>query len=332
MSKTLITGGAGFIGYHLANKFLETAEKDIIVIDNLNTYYDVELKNNRLKNLIDKYGDRLTFIQLDLVDVQAIDRLFAENEIDVVVNLAAQAGVRYARENPRVYIDSNVNGFFNILDASRRNNVRQVVYASSSSVYGGNTNLPFSESDKCDNPLSVYASSKISNEMLAESYANTFGLKSTGLRFFNVYGPFGRPDAVYYKWAQALLSGGEIELRDDGELFRDMTYIGDVVESIKLLIEDGFNEVEAGNNKHEVYNIGNENPVRMGDLLEFLASKLDVSLEHANINRTKRGAEEPVTTRASTDKLRNKIGFAPDTSFIEGIPKFVEWYRRYYEI
>lgn len=224
-----------------------------------------------------------------------------------------------------MYIKSNVDGFFNIIDAARLNGCELVVYASSSSVYGGNTNTPFVESDRCASPLSIYAASKLANEMTAEAYRATFEMKCIGMRFFNVYGPWGRPDAAYFKWSDALTKRSPVDLRDNGEMYRDMTYVGDVVISIEKLLEYG---AKAEGGMHEVFNIGNENPVRIGDLLDYLVGKF--KLEPASVEVTKRGVEEPILTRASTDKLRAAIGYAPDTSFSDGIDNFFNWYVNYY--
>ena len=323
--KILITGGAGFIGYHLAKRLMAIEDNDVVLLDIVNEYYDVNLKNNRLNDLKEAFPEKYRLERIDLTDEKSINSLFENERFDVTINLAAQAGVRYARENPSVYIKSNVDGFFNVIDAARRNDCQLVIYASSSSVYGGNTKIPFEESDKTANPLSVYAASKQANESIANSYMATFGLKAIGLRFFNVYGPWGRPDAVYYKWSDAITDGTKLDLRDNGEMYRDMTYINDVVRSIEGLLKYG---IEQKGPIHEVFNIGNENPVKMGDLLEFLTAQY--GMQPSSIDSTPRGAEEPVTTRASTDKLKSAIGYAPNTPFEEGVADFVSWYRNYY--
>lgn len=326
--RILITGAAGFIGYHLCDRLLRSGATNITLLDNLNDYYDIRLKEARLRNLKEKYSGNFTFIKADITDISSIETMFEKNQFQVVINLAAQAGVRYAKINPRVYIQSNIDGFFNIIDTARKNDCKLFVYASSSSVYGGNTILPFRESDMCANPLSIYASSKIANEMIAESYANTFGLRCIGLRFFNVYGAWGRPDAAYYKWSEALASGDKIELRDNGEMYRDMTYVGDVTKSINMLIKKGLSK-KGLRRTHEVYNIGNENPVRIGDLLDYITKKFDKKLTPDMIISTPRGAEETVMSRASTEKLRSDIGYAPNTKYQDAIDEFIEWYKTY---
>lgn len=323
--KVLITGGAGFIGYHLAKKLLSLDGYDVTLLDNLNDYYDLNLKLNRLKDIQEVYSDRYKFVKIDLNDTEALDELFRSEGYEVVINLAAQAGVRYARENPGVYIKSNIDGFFNVVDIARKNGCELVIYASSSSVYGGNKKIPFEESDQCNSPLSVYASSKLADELIAESYKATFNLKYIGLRFFNVYGPWGRPDAVYFKWSDAITDQTKIDLRDNGEMYRDMTYINDVVKSIELLVKHGMTQVGG---YHQVFNVGNENPVRTGDLLDYLVEKY--GSEPGEIEVTTRGVEEPVITRASTAKLQDTIAYAPNTDFKTGIDSFVEWYKGYY--
>lgn len=325
--QVLITGGAGFVGYHVTRSFLEDNDTDITVIDNFNPYYSVDLKEARIQELFKLHGkDSFNVVRGDIADKTFVEEIF-KRKFDVVVHLAAQAGVRYAKENPRVYLESNVDGFFNVINSMQKsNNDGLLLYASSSSVYGGNKKVPFEETDTCTNPLSIYASSKLADEMIAESYVNSFGMKCIGLRFFNVYGPWGRPDAAYYKWSQALKDGEPIELRDNGELYRDMTYAGDVVKSIRHLI-DTYSAYHSP--IHEVFNIGNESPVRIGDLLDYLVKSLGI--QPVQIQAPPRGNEEPVMTRASTDKLKQTIGFAPATPFQKGIDEFIAWFKQYHK-
>lgn len=326
--RVLITGGAGFIGFHMSKRLMSRPGFKVTLLDNLNDYYDINLKLNRLKYLKDNFTHNFSFEKLDITNKDSVDRIFESGRFDVVINLAAQAGVRYAKENPGVYISSNIDGFFNVIDAARRNNIKLMVYASSSSVYGGNDSLPFRESEKCTNPLSIYAASKLSNEMIAEAYKNSFGLRCIGLRFFNVYGPWGRPDAVYYKWSQALFFKGIVELRDGGEMYRDMTYVDDVTRCLEALIDRGLSKMTPEGRLHEIFNIGNESPVRMGDLLEYLKDKF--KNEPAAVISSPRGAEEPITTRASTEKLKKAIGYVPSTPYQKGVDDFVQWYISYY--
>lgn len=324
MKKILLTGGAGFIGFHLTKYILEHYPDLVVVsIDNLNAYYDEDLKKGRLKQLEALNAGRWIFHKIDIVNKRDIERLFEEHKFSAVINLAAQAGVRYARENPDAYIETNLKGFFNILHAAAQKGVERFLYASSSSVYGANQEMPFRESHRITSPMSLYAATKSSNEMMAAAYFYTHGLKAIGMRFFNVYGPWGRPDMAYYKWAQALTTGDKIELRNDGEMYRDMTYIDDAVKAIAgLAFRYDWQGVT-----HETFNIGSGDPVKIADLLSYIQHKLGV--KSANIDYVEKGSEEPLETFADTSKLQEAIGFVPDTHYKLGIDNFIQWFKEY---
>lgn len=316
MSNILITGGAGFVGFSLAKYLCSTTKHNIVLVDNLNDYYDVGLKESRLKNL-----KGVQFYRVDICDRYNVTKIFNDHKIDVVVNLAAQAGVRYARINPKGYIDSNIQGFFNLIDIAAEKKVSKFIYASSSSVYGNNVNMPFMEGDACDNPMSLYAATKLADEAMAAAYFHTHKLQTIGLRFFNVYGPWGRPDMAYYKWTEDLFAGREIELRNDGEMWRDMTYVDDVTKSIKLIIE-----LDVHFDKPEVYNIGNEEPVKILDVLTYISKSIDIK---PIVRSVPKGDEEPIKTWSDTSKILKLIGFAPNTNYEEGLKRFIEWYKNW---
>ena len=323
----LLTGSAGFIGFHVAKKLLSEPGNHVTIIDNINDYYDVSLKQARLEQLQGDFPSSIAFYQISIEDRVGVEAAFSSNTFDVVIHLAAQAGVRYAKENPAVYISSNIDGFFNVIDLARLNRCKLFIYASSSSVYGANKKVPFSERDTCAQPMSLYAASKLADEMIAESYKTSFGMSSIGLRFFNVYGAWGRPDAAYFKWSNDLVLGNQIELRDNGELFRDMTYVDDVAESIRLLIEHG---LTLDKPQHDVFNIGNEAPVKIADLLDYLKTAFPGN--PPEVLSVARGSEEPVKTWANTNKLKRTIGFVPQTDFQAGIDEFCRWYKSYYRL
>jgi len=332
-SKTyLITGAAGFIGYFLSRKLLEQG-CTVIGIDNVNNYYDVNLKYARLDQL--KPYEKFTFIKADIAEKEKISNIFVEYKPNVVVNLAAQAGVRYSIENPDVYIQSNIIGFYNILEACRHNPVDHLVYASSSSVYGANKKVPFEETDFVDHPVSLYASTKKSNELMAYTYSHLYKIPATGLRFFTVYGPMGRPDMAYFSFANKHFAGEPIKIFNNGDfdndLYRDFTYIDDIVEGIERLIS----KPPAEPVPHKVYNIGNNNPEKLMVFIETLekafSNALGRTVEFKKIFEPMKPGDVPATY-ASTDLLQKAVDFKPKTSIEEGLQKFADWYVDYYEI
>ena len=336
----LITGAAGFIGSNLAKRVLKdfpTAK--VVGFDSVNDYYDVRLKEYRLAEL-EKF-DNFTFIKGNLADKNLIDSMFEENKFDLVVNLAAQAGVRYSITNPGAYIEANLIGFYNILEACRNNPVEHLVYASSSSVYGGNKKVPFSTDDKVDNPVSLYAATKKSNELLAHSYSKLYNIPSTGLRFFTVYGPAGRPDMAYFGFTNKLIKGETIKIFNYGNCERDFTYVDDIVEGV-LRVMQGAPEKKNGEDglplpPYAVYNIGNSNPENLLDFVNILQEELvragvlpqDYDFEaHKELVAMQPG-DVPVTY-ADTTPLERDYGFKPNTSLREGLRKFAEWYKEFY--
>lgn len=328
--KYLITGAAGFIGYYLSKKLLEKGET-VIGIDNINDYYDVNLKHARL-GILKKY-ENFKFTQEDISNKEKILEIFKNEKPNIVVNLAAQAGVRYSIENPDVYIKSNVEGFFNILEACRYYPVEHLVYASSSSVYGNNKKVPFEESDSVDNPVSLYAATKKSNELMAYTYSHLYKIPATGLRFFTVYGPMGRPDMAYFGFTDKYFNNEEIHIYNNGDfendLYRDFTYVDDIVEGIEKLIDKGPNK----DNLHRVFNIGNNNPEKLMTFIltleKCLSKSLNKDIEFKKIYEPIKAGDVP-KTYASTDKLQLEIGFKPKTSIEEGLQKFTDWYVKYY--
>jgi len=331
--KILVTGAAGFIGYHLSLRLLGQG-CTVTGLDNLNTYYDVHLKQNRLKQLNDK--EAFSFVQLDLVDRTEMEALFHDNTFDAVVNLAAQAGVRYSLINPQAYIDSNIVGFTNILEGCRHSGVKHLVFASSSSVYGANTNMPFSVHNNVDHPVSLYAASKKSNELLAHSYSHLYNLPCTGLRFFTVYGPWGRPDMALFLFTKATLEGKPIKVFNHGKMKRDFTYIDDIIEGVVRVIENTAepNEGWSGDDPDpgtsyapfRIYNIGNNNPV---GLLEFIAAIEKALGKKAVKEFLDLQPGDVLATCANVDDLARDVGFKPNTPIEVGIGKFVEWYKEH---
>lgn len=320
----LLTGVAGFIGSHLAKRLLALGCK-VTGLDNLNDYYDVSLKESRLAEL--KNYDNFTFIKADISDKSAVDKVFAEVKPDVVVNLAAQAGVRYSIENPQAYIDSNVVGFFNILEACRANPVEHLVYASSSSVYGNSDKVPFSVDDKVDNPISLYAATKKTNELMAYTYSHLFGIPCTGLRFFTVYGPYGRPDMAAFGFTRKILAGESITLFNYGDLERDFTYIDDIVEGIMRIIPSP--PEKQNDARAKVYNIGNNNPVPLKEFVAAIEAAVGIK---AKIEYLPMQAGDVYRTYADISALQNDFGFAPKTDIRTGMKKFAEWYKAYYNV
>lgn len=334
MKKILITGVAGFIGSYVAKKLLEL-NYNIIGVDNLNDYYDVNLKENRLKKIIQH--KEFTFIKNDISDKKFVFELFDAEKPDYVINLAAQAGVRYSIENPDVYIKSNVEGFYNILEACRYFPVKHLLYASSSSVYGSNQKVPFEESDNVDNPVSLYAATKKSNELFASTYSHLYNIPISGLRFFTVYGPLGRPDMAYFKFLNNFFEDKPIYIYNDGnfnnDLYRDFTYIDDVVDGIIKLLTTPASKNKI--NQHEVYNIGNSQPESLMHFINTLEKSLSKSLgyqiEFKKIYEELKPGDVK-STYASTTKLMEKVSFAPDTPIEEGLQNFTNWYVQYFKV
>ena len=343
MKKTvLVTGSAGFIGANLVKELLKTTDYEIIGVDNLNDYYDVALKEYRLKEIESLNGD-FTFIKGNIADRALIDSLFDTYKLNIVVNLAAQAGVRYSITNPDVYIESNMIGFYNILEACRHHSVDHLVYASSSSVYGSNKKVPYSTDDKVDNPVSLYAATKKSNELFAHAYSKLYDIPSTGLRFFTVYGPAGRPDMAYFSFTNKLIKGETIKIFNYGNCKRDFTYVDDIVKGIKLVMEKA-PERKTGEDglpipPYAIYNIGNNNPENLLDFVEILSEELiraeilppDYDFaSHKELVPMQKG-DVPVTF-ADTSALERDFGFKPSTSLRDGLRAFAEWYKKFYKI
>lgn len=325
MRKILVTGGAGFIGFHLTKSLLEKGEH-VIGIDNLNDYYEVSLKEARLAIL--KEYESFEFYKIDIADKAAVDELFAQHKPEIVVNLAAQAGVRYSIENPQAYIDSNLVGFFNILEACRHNPVKHLLYASSSSVYGNQQKTPFSVSDPVDHPISLYAATKKSNELIAHSYCHLYRIPCTGLRFFTVYGPLGRPDMAYFSFAKKIFAGKPIQVFNNGDLYRDFTYVEDIVKGIENMLDHPPVPNEAGD-QYKVYNIGNNKPVRLMDFIETLENALGKTAEKEFLPMQ---PGDVYQTYADVTDLMQDFDFKPSTTIQEGLGKFAEWYKEYYHL
>lgn len=328
--KILVTGSCGFIAYHLCKKLLKEHDATIVGVDNMNDYYEVSLKEARLKELED-LGKDFTFIRMDISDKEKMEELFAQNRFDLVVNLAAQAGVRYSLENPDVYIQSNVLGFYNLLEAVRNHPIEHLVFASSSSVYGNSDKIPFSTEDKVDQPVSLYAATKKADELFAYTYSHLYGINVTGLRFFTVYGPYGRPDMAYFSFTRKLLNGEKIRIFNYGNCERDFTYVDDVVEGIIAVLEKGPLA------PYSIYNIGNNHPENLMRFVEILKDALvsegllpeDYALEdHLQLTEMQKG--DVVTTYADVSALIRDYGFKPDTPLEEGLKRFAKWYKEYY--
>jgi UDP-glucuronate 4-epimerase len=335
MKTILVTGAAGFIGFHLSQRLLERGDR-VVGLDNLNTYYDVNLKHARLRRLEDQ--SQFSFQKIDLTNQRAIENLFDTYEFDGVVNLAAQAGVRYSLENPRAYIDSNLVGFMNILEGCRHTKVNHLVFASSSSVYGANTKMPFSVHDNVDHPVSLYAATKKANELMAHTYSHLYGLPTTGLRFFTVYGPWGRPDMALFLFTKAILAGEPIKVFNYGKMKRDFTYIDDIVEGVVRVLDNSAqpnpqwsgNAPDPGTSKapYRIYNIGNNNPVELSYFIEVIEACLG---KKAKKNLLPIQAGDVAMTYADVDDLVLDVGFKPATSVETGVKRFIEWYRTFYQ-
>ena len=321
----LITGGAGFIGFHLSKSLLAKGAR-VIGFDNLNDYYDVQLKKDRLA-VLKEYGD-YTFIKGDLSDRSDVFRLFQEYAPQVVVNLGAQAGVRYSIDNPTAYMQSNMMGFFHILEGCRYFPVEHLVYASSSSVYGGNEKVPFSTEDKVDGPVSLYAATKKSNELMAHAYSKLYHIPATGLRFFTVYGPYGRPDMAYYKFTQKILAGEPIQVYNRGDMYRDFTYIDDIVKGVENILCNPPVQNAQGVS-YKLYNIGNNKPEKLMDYIETLEKCLGRTAKKEYLPMQ---PGDVYQTYADVTDLMRDYDFKPDTTIEEGLMKFVAWYRDYYQV
>jgi UDP-glucuronate 4-epimerase len=334
--KILLTGAAGFIGMTTTLRLLARGDT-VVGLDNLNDYYSVQLKQDRLARLTPHANFR--FVHLDVADRPGIEQLFAEGGFDRVIHLAAQAGVRYSLQNPHAYVDSNIVGFMNILEGCRHAGVQHLVYASSSSVYGGNTRMPFSEHDSVDHPVSMYAATKKANELMAHTYSHLFGLPTTGLRFFTVYGPWGRPDMALFLFTKAILEGRPIDVFNHGQMRRDFTFVDDIVEGVIRVLDrvaapDPAYRPEqpdpgTSNAPFRVFNIGNHNPV---PLLDFIACIEEALGRQAQKNLLPLQDGDVPATYADVDALKDWVGFTPATDIRSGIARFVDWYRSYYRV
>ncbi len=332
----LVTGAAGFIGFHLSRRLLAEGV-EVVGLDNLNDYYDVQLKRDRLAILLKE--QKFTFVELDLVDSLGMEKLFQKFSFQRVVNLAAQAGVRYSLENPKAYVDSNLSGFLNILEGCRHNRVEHLVYASSSSVYGLNSSMPFSVHDNVDHPLSLYAASKKANELMAHSYSHLYEMPVTGLRFFTVYGPWGRPDMALFLFTKAILAGEPIKVFNQGRMERDFTYVDDIVEGIVRLLPNVAQPNPDWNGAapdpgsspapYRLYNIGNHSPVKLLDFIALIEQALG---REAQKELLPMQPGDVPATYADVAALNQAVGFSPDTPLATGIAEFVQWYRDYYKV
>jgi UDP-glucuronate 4-epimerase len=336
MSNILVTGAAGFIGFHVCQRLLREGHT-VVGLDNLSPYYDVQLKYDRLQQLKEEAG--FQFCKIDLSDRAAVEQLFTEQTFKIVINLAAQAGVRYSLINPHAYVDSNLVGFVNLLEGCRHSNVQHLVFASSSSVYGSSTRLPFSVHDSVEHPISLYAATKKANELMAHTYSHLYQLPVTGLRFFTVYGPWGRPDMALFLFTQAILTGQPIDLFNNGQMRRDFTYVDDVVEGIIRVMNRAPqpNPVWSGNHPdpatskapYQLYNLGNHQPVDLMHLIQVLESCLGIQAQK-NLLPLQPG--DVVDTMADVSDLARDVNFSPNTPIEVGVERFVSWYRTYYQI
>ncbi len=335
MTKILVTGAAGFIGFHLSQALLARGD-EVVGLDILNDYYDVQLKKDRLAQIEDHPNFR--FIKMDLQDRSGMEKLFKQEQFEKVVNLAAQAGVRYSLENPHAYISSNIVGFMNILEGCRHNKVQHLVYASSSSVYGLNTQMPFSVHDNVDHPVSLYAASKKSNELMAHTYSHLYGLPTTGLRFFTVYGPWGRPDMALFLFTKAILNDEPIDVFNHGKMRRDFTYIDDIVEGVVRVTDKvaepnpnwSADKPDPGTSPapYRLYNIGNNNPV---ELMDFIGAIEKALAKTARKNMLPIQPGDVPETYADVEDLKSSVGFKPNTKIGEGVESFIAWYKTYFK-
>ena len=332
--KILVTGAAGFIGMHCAERLLARGDT-VIGIDNMNDYYDVSLKQARLDRLLPKA--EFTFIEGDIADRAVMEKLFATEQPDHIIHLAAQAGVRYSLENPHAYIDANLQGFMNVLEGCRHHKVAHLVYASSSSVYGGNASMPFSEHDNVDHPVSLYAATKKANELMAHTYSHLYDIPTTGLRFFTVYGPWGRPDMALFSFTQSILAGRPIDVYNKGDMVRDFTYIDDIVEGVIRVLDkpatanDGYDaqhpDPATAAAPYRLFNIGNGNPTPLMDYIEALETALGMTAEK---NMMPMQPGDVMATSADMAELHQWVGFAPNTDVTDGVKKFIDWYTTFY--
>ena len=335
--KILVTGSAGFIGFHVVNRLLKEGYT-VVGLDNLNNYYDVKLKLGRLEAagiegqkvaynepVVSQKNQDYTFVQLGIEDAANLERLFVRERFDKVCHLAAQAGVRYSIKHPEAYLQSNIVGFFNVLEACRHNKVKHLVYASSSSVYGANKSVPYSVTDSVDNPISFYAATKKSNELMAHTYSHLYGIRTTGLRFFTVYGPWGRPDMAAFLFTKAIIEGESIKVFNEGNMSRDFTYVADVVEGVLKVLNQENEEITK--DLFKIYNIGNNSPTR---LLDFIKA-IETALGKTAIKRLMPMQEGDMqTTFADISALKNDFNYQPKTTLITGVQSFVDWYQAYY--
>jgi UDP-glucuronate 4-epimerase len=328
----LVTGAAGFIGFHLSKRLL-AENHHVIGVDNLNDYYDVRLKNERLKQL--ENNDKFTFYKVDLADSEGLNEIFERHPISIVINLAAQAGVRYSLTHPHSYVHSNLVGFVNILEACRHYQVEHLLYASSSSVYGANTKTPFSTQDSVDHPVSIYAATKKANELMAHTYSHLFNIPTTGLRFFTVYGPLGRPDMAYYTFTKDIIEGNPIKVYNNGNMRRDFTYIDDIVEGIVKLLDlppepDPNRDLDPSTSHapYKIYNIGNNSPVRLMDFIQTLENLIGKKAKMEFLPMQPGDVKE---TYADITDLQKAAGFSPATPLEIGLSQFVYWYKKYHK-
>ena len=317
----LVTGSAGFIGFHLSNKILKS-NITLVGIDNLNNYYDINLKKDRIKIL--KKNKKFKFYKIDLCDYNKLNNIIKRHKINYIIHLAAQAGVRFSIKNPKKYFKSNLEGFFNILEVSRHNKIKHLIYASTSSVYGNTNKFPLNESDKTDYPLSFYAATKKSNEVMAHSYSYIYKLPSTGVRFFTVYGPFGRPDMALFKFTKNIINNVSIELFNNGKHYRDFTYVNDIVDGVFSLIK----RQSKKSIPYQIFNIGNGNPKKLIDYLNYIENVLNNT---AKVKKLPLQIGDVLKTHSSIKKLKNFTGYKPKTNIKTGISKFIDWYRDYYK-
>ena len=348
--KVLVTGSAGFIGFHLCNKLLSEGH-EVIGVDNINDYYDVNLKKSRLneagfncdeiknnKKIISAKNKNHYFQKLNIIENDSLQELFSNENFDVVCNLAAQAGVRYSLQNPYVYIESNINAFINILECCRHNGIKNLVYASSSSVYGLNETLPFSTKDNVDHPISLYAATKKSNELMAHTYSHLFNIPTTGLRFFTVYGPWGRPDMALFKFTKAALNGDPIEVYNNGNMLRDFTYIDDIVDGVLSVIMNpaktnhnwnaAIQDLSSSSAPYKIYNIGNNNPIKLTEFISIIEDYLNIEIK--KIYKSIQPGDVPATY-ADIDDISKDFDFRPRTAVKDGVTNFLKWYIKFYK-